>query len=171
MTVIACRKYPDRIAFAADSMLSIGDNHIVPKQVTNHCKLIQQNSLVVGASGLVFESELMGVFSRNHKPARADLESVLDFFLDFRDWARKKDESLKPGNSYLICLEGKVFESDNALRVSEVVEFSAIGCGWQYALTAMTLGQHPEGAVQTTINLSQFCGGAIQTIVEPIVHD
>ncbi len=124
-------------------------------------KLFQQNGMIIGLTGLTCEGSLMQIFSRNHKPAAATMDGVMDFLFEFDDWVRKRDSSLRPENHYLIALDGHLFRSYGGINVFEVSEFAAIGAGEEFAITAMHLHKTPREAVVVACELSVWCGEPI----------
>lgn len=164
MTVVAARKYPDRIEFAADSIVTRGSTQITDRSVAAS-KLFQQNGLTIGLTGALAEGSLMQIFTRNHKPASASLEGVIDFLFEFEGWVRNRDKSFTIDNVYLIGFEGKLFRTYPRFDVFEVSEFDAIGAGQDFAITAMHLEKTPTEAVNIACVLSVWCSLPVNTIV------
>lgn len=168
MSVVAARRYPDRIVFAADSIRVSGtlrENSRITG--SERGKLFEVNQLVIGAVGLVMELSFMQIFARNHKPAAPTVEAVLDFIVEFYSWSASKDNSFAKRNEYLIGIEGEVFRVCDSYLVERINEFSAIGAGEHFALTAMYLDKTPEEAVNIANELCLYCSGPTYTIVKP----
>ena len=160
MTVIAARKTPNGITFAADTMVTQGHLKSTSDDIM-HSKLFQHNDLLVGSSGDCFESVLMELFTRNHKPVDSSRLGMIDFLVEFREWVRKKESGYNPNNSYLIAFEQKLFCVDGGLQVFEVKEFDAIGSGSDFARAAMHLGHSAREAVEVACKLSVWCSEPI----------
>lgn len=164
MTVVAARKYADRIEFAADSIITRGSTQISDRTI-DAPKLFQQNGLTIGLTGALAEGSLMQIFTRNHKPASATLEGVIDFLFEFEGWVRNRDSGFTIGNAYLIGFEGKLFRTYARFDVFEISEFEAIGAGQDFAITAMHLEKTPTEAVTIACTLSVWCSLPVSTMV------
>ena len=163
MTVIAARKTSDSITFAADTLISDGFVKATSSDLI-FSKLFEQNDMVIGTTGDCFEGTLMELFSRNHKPVDATRMSVIDFLVEFREWARKKEGGFSPHNGFLISYRFKLFRVVAGLDVYEVKEFEAIGAGQDFAKAAMHLGHSPREAVEVACKLSLYCSEPITEI-------
>jgi ATP-dependent protease HslVU (ClpYQ) peptidase subunit len=164
MTVVAARKYADRIEFAADSIITRGSTQISDRTIAAP-KLFQQNGLTIGLTGALAEGSLMQIFTRNHKPAAATLEGIIDFLFEFESWVRNRDTAFTIDNAYLIGFEGKLFRTYARFDVFEIAEFEAIGAGQDFAITAMHLEKTPTEAVSIACALSVWCSLPVSTIV------
>jgi ATP-dependent protease HslVU (ClpYQ) peptidase subunit len=167
MSVVAARKYSDKLVFAADSIRVSGfltEN----SRVSGHeqGKLFEANDMVIGSVGLVMELSFMQLFARNHKPASATVEGVLDFIVEFYAWSKKKDDTFGRKNSYLIGMGDEIFRVCDSYLVEKINEFSAIGAGQHFALTAMYLDKNPQEAVDIANDLCVFCSGPVNTITK-----
>jgi ATP-dependent protease HslVU (ClpYQ) peptidase subunit len=171
MSVVAARKYSDRLVFASDSIRVSGHLRETSRVTDERGKLFEVNDLVIGGVGLIMELSFMQIFARNHKPASATVESILDFMVEFYGWATSKDSSFGKRNEYLIGIEGEVFRVCDSYLVERINEFSAIGAGEYFALTAMYLDKTPEEAVSIANELCVYCAPPINTIVKPIHRD
>lgn len=166
MTVIAARKTSDGITFAADTMITQGHLKSTSADIL-HSKLFQHNDLLIGSAGDCFESTLMELFTRNHKPVDSNRLSMIDFLVEFREWVRKKESGYSPHNLYLIAFEQKLFCVDGGLQVFEVKEFDAIGSGSDFARAAMHLGHTAREAVEVACKLSVWCNEPIIELMAP----
>ena len=168
MTVIAVKRIEDSILMACDSQASSGNNHIVPEaSKSERSKIFEVNGFCFGSSGLSFETVFFGIFARNHKPAEANVNGVIDFLMEFQEWGKKKDNDFKSENHYLIVLDGKIFQTWGGIITEECDQYAAIGSGYQYAITAMHLGKSPIEAVQVAIDLTPWCCGPINSVTLP----
>lgn len=169
MSVVAARKYHDRLVFASDSIRVSGHLRETSRVTGDERgKLFEVNDLIIGGVGLIMELSFMQIFARNHKPAAATVEAVLDFIVEFYGWSTGKDSSFGKRNEYLIGIEGEIFRVCDSYLVEKINEFSAIGAGEYFALTAMYLDKTPEEAVSIANELCVYCAPPINTIVKPI---
>lgn len=170
MSVVAARKYSDKLVFASDSIRVSGFYRKETQRVAGHeqGKLFEVNGLIIGSVGYIMELNFMQMFARNHKPAAPTTESVLDFMLEFYGWAKSKDDGFGKRNEYLIGFENEIFRLVDTYLVEKINEFSAIGAGEDFALTAMYLDKNPEEAVHIANQLCIFCSDPINVITRPI---
>lgn len=166
MTVIAARKTPEAIIFAADTMISDGFNKLTSSDLM-HSKLFQQNGMIIGCTGECYEGTLMELFSRNHKPVDSTRLGIIDFLVEFREWIRKKEGGYTPKNGFLIAFEHKLFSVYGGLDVYEVREFETIGSGQDFAKAALYLGHTPREAVEVACKLSLYCSEPITEMSMP----
>ncbi|MBW4611696.1 MAG: hypothetical protein KME21_00125 [Desmonostoc vinosum HA7617-LM4] len=167
MSVVAAKKYSDKLEFAADSIRVSGyltENSRVTGDEQG--KLFEVNDMIIGSVGYVMELSFMQIFARNHKPSAPTVEAVLDFVVEFYGWAKKKDDNFGRKNSYLIGLEGEIFRISNSYLVEKINEFSAIGAGQHFALTAMYLDKNPKEAVEIANELCVYCSGPVNLITK-----
>lgn len=167
MTVIAARKTNDTITFASDSILVAGYLKATEKEVIYN-KLFQQNGMVIGSTGTGYEGTMMELFSRNHRPVDGSRLSVIDFFVEFREWINKRDAGHSPENDYLIAYDKKLFRTYGGLDIYEVPEFEAVGAGEDFAKAALHLGHTPWEAVEVACKLSIYCSEPISEITVEI---
>ncbi len=167
MTVIAARKTKETITFASDSILVAGFLKASDKEVIYN-KLFQQNEMVIGSTGTGYEGTMMELFSRNHRPVDSSRLSVIDFFVEFREWINKRDSGHSPENEYLIAYDKKLFRTYGGLDIYEVPEFEAVGAGENFAKAALHLGHSPREAVEVACKLSIYCSEPISEITVEI---
>jgi ATP-dependent protease HslVU (ClpYQ) peptidase subunit len=170
MSVVAARRYSDRLVFASDSIRVAGYLKETQQRVVGNeqGKLFEANGLIVGSVGYIMELSFMQMFARNHKPAAATVEAVLEFMVEFYSWARSKDDSFGKRNDYLIGMDDVIFQVSDTYLVEKIHEFSAIGAGEHFALTAMYLDKTPEEAVAIANRLCIYCADPIQVITKPL---
>ena len=168
MSVVAVRKYPDRLVFAADSIRVSGylkESQRVAGQ--DMAKLFEVNSMVIGGVGLSMELSFMRIYARTHKPKASNTEAMLDFIVDFYGWANGKDSSFGHNSEYLIGFENEVFRVADGYLIDRINEFSAIGAGEHFSLTAMYLDKSPQEAVEIANELCVFCSPPVKVIERP----
>lgn len=169
MSVVAARKYPDRLVFASDS-IRVSGYLKETSRVTGgeQGKLFEVNNMIIGSVGYIMELSFMQIFARNHRPAAATVEAVLDFVVEFYAWAKSKDDGFGRKNDYLLGIEGEIFRVSDSYLVEKISEFSAIGAGEHFALTAMYLDKTPQEAVEIANELCVYCSGPINVITKAI---
>ncbi len=158
MSVIAARKYTDRIVMAADSINLFGQT----KETKNLRVKLRKigEDFMVGAAGTSRETGLFYNYLDTHKLAVPTEAAVLNLMVEFIDFARKFDERFWTENEYLIAYKTALFYVYD-LDVIEVKEYAAIGAGEDYALTALRLGHGPFDAVKVACDLCAFTAGPI----------
>ncbi|GAB4208197.1 MAG: hypothetical protein Fur006_66810 [Coleofasciculaceae cyanobacterium] len=170
MSVVAARKYSDKLVFAADSICVSGYFLKETQRVTGteRGKLFEVNNMIIGSVGYTMELSFMQIFARNHSPAAPTIEAVLDFILEFYSWAKGKDSDFGRRNEYLLGIDGEIFRVSDSYLVQRINEFSAIGAGEHFALTAMYLDKSPEEAVKIANELCIFCSEPINVITKEL---
>ncbi|NEN99871.1 MAG: hypothetical protein F6K50_31670 [Moorea sp. SIO3I7] len=169
MSVVAARKYPDKLVFASDSIRLSGylkQTHRVTGDEWG--KLFEINNMIIGGVGYTMELSFMQIFARNHSPAAPTVEAVLDFIVEFYSWAKDKDDTFGRRNEYLLAVEQDIFCISDGYLVDKINEFGAIGAGQDYALTAMYLDKTPEEAVAIANELCVYCSAPINVITKEI---
>lgn len=172
MSVIAVRKYKEKIVLAGDLQTSWGDSKLVDaknQMFLDPSKLWKHNGLVVGGAGYVSVSTMFRIFTKTRKPTTCSVEGILEFLVEFVEWAKKKDTNFKLENHFIIIYEGKIFQTIE-YEVREVPEYNAVGSGMFLALGAMYKGADPEEAVEVAKQFDLFCSGSTDVITVPLKH-
>lgn len=152
MSIIAVKVTKTKIIIGADSIVVRGST-----QVKKPSKLFKINSLIIGGCGASRDLGFFKSFCKTQKPEYATEHSILDFMVDFNDWATKKCASYKLEDSaYLLIFLKKVFYI-HQLYISEVNKYFAIGAGEDFALAALYLGKSVKKAIQSACHLSIYC--------------
>jgi ATP-dependent protease HslVU (ClpYQ) peptidase subunit len=170
MSVVAARKYADKLTFASDSIAVSGFMLKETQRVTGteRGKLFEVNNMIIGGVGSVMEISFMQIFARNHSPAAPTIEAVLDFMIEFYGWAKGKDSDFSRRNDYLLGIDSEIFRVCDSYLVQKINEFSAIGAGEHFALTAMYLDKTPEEAVKIANELCIWCSEPVNVITKQI---
>ncbi|KKI98620.1 hypothetical protein [Prochlorothrix hollandica] len=173
MSVVAARRYDDRLVFASDSIRVAGYVKQTQQRVVGdeQGKLFETNGLIIGSVGYIMELSFMQMFARNHKPSAPTIEAVLEFMVEFYSWAKSKDDSFGKHNTYLIGIDNLIFQVSDSYLVEKIHKFSAIGAGEDFALTAMYLDKTPEEAVAIANELCIYCAAPIQVITKAIASN
>lgn len=165
MSVVACRIYDDRIEIASDSITVRG--HTQTKGETSKlAKLVQINSMTIGAVGTCEETALLFQFCGTHKPAGNTERDILAFFVEFAEWKKKQTESWSLSNSF-ICIYGSRAFSIEGFLVEEIAQYDAIGAGEAYALTALYLGHDVQESINVACEVCIYCEKPILYFVVP----
>lgn len=162
MTVIAAKKFDDCIRFAADSMISSDNTKHTQHEVN---KIFHTFGMTVGGAGNLSEINLLKIYAKNRKPKEADEISVIEFFLEFESWAKKKRDNFIIENEYIIALENKLFNICDGYEVYEVKSFHSIGVGADFAIAILHTGGTPLEAVRVACDLCVLCGIPILELV------
>lgn len=154
MSVVAVRKLKNKIIIGSDSIRV----HGYTQEKLQFAKLRKVNEIVIGSCGLAYESSLLFLFCKTHSPTSAEENDILEFLSEFQDWVRKKTgiNAFTVSNEYVLIFAGKIYRIQNFL-IQEIEDYTAIGAGMDYALSALYLGADVAKAVETACELSIFC--------------
>lgn len=175
MSVIAVQKVVSKgkkkVVFASDTQTTWGYNK-TPKVenktagVSTYGKVFTTNGMTIGCAGATSDISMFQLYARTHKPKGANKDDVLDWFIEFCDWVKKKSG----GNFGDVCIhsiieyKGKVFSVYDWMEVHEVEDFWAVGSGMWIAIGAMEVGATAEHAVKSAMKYDLFCGGRVKTL-------
>lgn len=171
MTCIAVKIEGEKIQLAGDNQTTWG-THKFPKkgyadpQLKSEGKIFQTNGMTLGCAGDAAHIGLLQLFSKSHKPKEMNKDSILEWFLEFREWMNLKakinfiDVSLHG----IMISENKVFCFFDFMDIWEVNNFDAIGSGMWLAIGAMELGATASQGVGVAIKYDLYCGGNISVI-------
>jgi len=155
MSVVCCKVTDEKIEIASDSITVRGWTQSKGKN-SKFSKLTKVNGIILGGVGYAEETALFQLFCQTHKPKDATEDDILTFLSEFSDWKKKRADSHKIENPYIIVYKGKAFAIQGFL-VEEIVSYEAIGAGSDFALSALYLGFDVEKAVETACELSIYC--------------
>jgi ATP-dependent protease HslVU (ClpYQ) peptidase subunit len=87
MTIVAVKKNKDSIEISCDSQITRGIYKMEKGKdnIKNSGKIFRTNGMVIGGAGYSYESNLLKLFSKNHKPKEPILDYIMEFMLEFRD--------------------------------------------------------------------------------------
>jgi ATP-dependent protease HslVU (ClpYQ) peptidase subunit len=159
MSVVAVKVTEDEIVIGADSILVTG----FTQQKDKLAKLNQVNDMIIGDVGDAQEGSLFLLFVKTRKPREASEDGMLEFFSDFQDWMKQKTELSEIENSYIIIYQKKVFLVEG-FYIKEIKDYTAIGAGMDYALTALHLGHSVKKSIEVACELSIYCEKPINII-------
>ena len=164
MTVIATRKYKDKIVIAADSQTTWGDSG----KTLSRSKIIKLDNLIIGCAGSGEDSALFRIFLLTHKLKDATEDDIVTLLGDFMEWKKKKTGDSKFLLHFLFISNNKIFESYCYGVRTVKGEFAAVGYGMFLALGAMELKADPIKAVEIAIKHDVYCGGEVISMEIPV---
>ena len=159
MSVVAVRVTKDKITIGADSIIVSGWTQEKDKLA----KLNKVNGMIVGDVGDAQEGALFLMFCKTRKPREASVEALVEFMSEFQDWMGKKIDVTTLTNQYVIILEKKVFMMEG-FYIKEVTDFTAIGAGMDFALSALYLENSVKESIKAACHLSVYCEEPINII-------
>jgi ATP-dependent protease HslVU (ClpYQ) peptidase subunit len=159
MSVVAVKVTEDKITIGADSIIAYGWTQEKDKLA----KLEEVNGMIIGSVGLAQEGALLRVYCRTRKPRSADDESIIDFMSEFQDWMKAKIDATEIENDYILVFDKKVFLM-NGFYVKEITDYTAIGAGMDFALSALYLGNSVKQSIKSACHLSVYCEEPINII-------
>ena len=152
MSVVAVKVTNKKITIGADSIIAFGWTQEKDKLA----KLEEVNGMIIGSVGVAQEGALFRVFCRTRKQRAADVESIVDFMSDFQDWLKNKIDDSTIENGYILVFDKKVFNIEG-FYVKEVIDYTAIGAGMDFALAALYLGNSVKDSIKAACHLSVYC--------------
>lgn len=159
MSVVAVKVKKDKIIIGADSILVSGWTQEKDKLA----KLNEVNGMVIGDCGDAQEGALFLVYCKTRKPREASVDALIEFMSEFQDWMNDKIGETKLSNQYIIVLEGKAFMMEGFF-IKEVTDYTAIGAGMDFALSALYLGNSVKEAIKASCHLSVYCEEPVNII-------
>lgn len=159
MSVVAVKKYEDRIVIAADSQVTYGNTN----RKFGSLKMRRINSdLVIGSVGPADTCGLLWIYFETHSLEPVSCErTIMNFILDFAKWCEKSIGGRALDNDFIIVYKDKIFEV-MGYSILEITDYSAIGSGYQMALAALYLGHSPTESVRVACDLTNYVGGPIE---------
>jgi len=176
MTVVAVKVKQKTIEIASDSQVTYGwrMKHKIAnysdKQANTTGKIFETNGMVIGGAGVLAQLGLLRMFSKTHKPKEMDIDSIVDWVQEYKEFMDKKakihhnDADLEG----IIISENIVFAFNTEFDVYQVTDFGAIGSGRYLALGAMECGAEVDKAVIVASKYDLFCGESVEKIVVDI---
>lgn len=164
MTVIAVRKYEDRIELAADSQATWGSDY----KILTKTKLVQTNDFTFGCAGSGRDIALFRMFARTHKPKAATEDDIVDFLAEFVSWKKQKASNEEYVGQMILVMDCIIFEIEQYSVREPIETFFAVGSGMFTALGAMELGASPKSAVEVCVKYNLGCGGDVKVITIPL---
>ena len=168
MTIIACRVHKDSIEIASDTQTTWGHNKYptpnkADKQTFVEGKLFTINSMTLGCAGQLSDIGLMQLFCKTHSPKEMDVDSILEWLMEFQQYASDKAKIAYKDLCVhgILVSKGKAFTFFNWIEAHEIKTFDAVGSGMFLAWGALELGAPVQKAVEVAIKYDLFCGGEV----------
>ena len=152
MSVVAIKVTKNKITIGADSILVSGWTQEKDKLA----KLNEVNGMIIGDVGDAQEGALFLIFCKTRKPREASVDALVEFMSEFQDWMGKKIDSTTLENQYIVVLDKKAFMIEGFF-IKEVADYTAIGAGMDYALSALYLGNSVKESIKASCHLSIYC--------------
>lgn len=162
MSVVSCKIYDDQIVIGADSIIINGHTQEKDKLA----KLNMVNDMIIADVGNADEGMLFLMFCKTRKPKAPTPDDIIEFMMDFFSWYRGKFDEATIENTYILALEGKAFYIDGFF-VKEITDYTAIGAGMDFALSALYLGSTVEESIKTACHFSILCEEPVNILTMP----
>lgn len=185
MTVIVAVNKDDKIAIAADSLLSYGESGAYDTSNTEYSKLMDGRKTIIGCAGEInYTSVIPKVFKKKRYPALNSIDKVHAFFSELLVLMKKRYGFVNNQSSntdtpftqlsaeFIIVSAGKIFIVDDTMTIVEFNRFAAIGSGQPYAMGAlynlydgrMNSSTIAKRAIETAINFDTSCGEPVEIL-------
>lgn len=152
MSVVAVKVTKNKITIGADSILVSGWTQEKDKLA----KLNKANGMIIGDVGDAEEGALFLLFCKTRKPREASVDAIVEFMSEFQDWMNNKTGESKLSNQYILIIEKKAFMIEGFF-IKEVTDYTAIGAGMDFALSALYLGNSVKESIKAACHLSVYC--------------
>ncbi len=159
MSVVAVKVTKNKITIGADSILVSGWTQEKDKLA----KLNKANGMIIGDVGDAEEGALFLLFCKTRKPREASVDALVEFMSEFQDWMNNKTGESKLSNQYILIIEKKAFMIEGFF-IKEVTDYTAIGAGMDFALSALYLGNSVKDSIKAACHLSVYCEEPINII-------
>jgi ATP-dependent protease HslVU (ClpYQ) peptidase subunit len=152
MSVVAVKVTKNKITIGADSILVFG----YTQEKDKLAKLNEVNGMIIGDVGDAQEGALFMMYCKTRKPREASVEALVEFMSEFQDWLGKKIDQTTLDNQYIIIFDKKAFMMEGFF-IKEITDYTAIGAGMDYALSALYLGNSVRDSIKAACHLSIYC--------------
>jgi ATP-dependent protease HslVU (ClpYQ) peptidase subunit len=159
MSVVAVKVTKNKITIGADSILVSGWTQEKDKLA----KLNKTNGIIIGDVGDAEEGALFLLFCKTRKPRESSVDALVEFMSEFQDWMNNKTGESKLSNQYIVIIGKKAFMIEGFF-IKEVTDYTAIGAGMDFALSALYLGNSVKESIKAACHLSVYCEEPINII-------
>ena len=160
MSVVAVKVTKEKIIIGADSILV---SHGTTQEKDKLAKLNEVNNMIIGDVGDAQEGALFLIYCKTRKPREASVDALVEFMSEFQDWLKDKTGETKLNNEYAIIVDRKAFLMEGFF-IKEITDYTAIGAGMDFALSALYLGNSVEESIKAACHLSVYCEDPINII-------
>lgn len=164
MSVVAVKIYPKEIHLAADSFVSMSYD---TQRKDESVKIFQNEKMTVGGVGYAGDISFLRSFALTRHPSSPTEEAIVDYIVEFVEWARKKKNDYFLQSDFIIVFKGEVFFISADLYIKNVKDFYAIGAGQDYATAALYLKHSAEEAVAIACDISIRCEKPVNLFIIP----
>jgi ATP-dependent protease HslVU (ClpYQ) peptidase subunit len=154
MSIVAVKIYKNKIVIGADSFVGFGYGSQLKDR---NVKIFQHNDMTVGCVGYASDCTLFRLFTQNRQPKTATEDDIVEFFVEFIDWCKKKDGSYKCESSFIIVFHKKAFYIDAGFYIKEIKKYYSMGAGQDMAQTALMLGKDVKESIAVACEMSCCC--------------
>lgn len=168
MSVIAVKRYKDKIIIGCDSQVTKGDDKNIDSSFTKLTKI--NKNFIIGSAGYAKIHSLLVLFCETTLPKNNDQVEIIRFFNNFNSWLKKEiSEDLDHStNSFIFVLNKKVFTFYD-YNLVEVKKFDSIGSGDSKALAILSYGDITnqdvtiDECLQAVCKIDLYCHAPIIT--------
>ena len=162
MSVIAVRKYKDRIEIASDSQMTSGY-----EKDLNANKIVQVKDILIASAGSYPTFKLVCFFYEHVYTEKINaIKDVVSFFIAYTKYCNenKIDKRTHNENIFFLISNYKIFQF-HSFDVCIVKNYAVFGTGGRNAIAGLDMGLSPKEAVKLAIKHDLYCGGAVKNKV------
>jgi len=163
MSVVAVKKYKDRIEIGADSQITKGQN--ISKDNKSKLYKVGEN-FSFGGVGMCAMFNIFREFSLNHLPKENTEYGWFGFISEFKSYIATIPDCPRLSiseTSFIVVYNYKIFKIEDLL-IREIKDFYAMGSGGDYSLAILYNGGTVEQAVKTACELNIYCEKPVNLI-------
>ena len=163
MSVIAAKKYDDRIEVACDTALTLGPL-TKPKGILNKITYYEEHGALVGVTGYARHISAIDYFSHKNKMWKQhEVPLCVRIGEEMKNCCGDEDD----GSEIILIKDGKIFLIEKWLPI-EINDYISIGSGANYAECLMHIGKSPEESVKVAMELNCYCDGDVKVFNVPL---
>lgn len=165
MSVVAVKKYKDKIVIGSDSFVGFSnDTQLKDKDV----KVFEHNEIIVGGVGYARDISLFRLFSRDRRPTRNNEDGIIEYITEFIEWANKKTKNYELESDFMIIYENRAWYISCEFYLKEIDNYRSMGAGKNMAQTALFLEKSVEESINVACELSIYCEKPVNIIEKKI---
>lgn len=163
MSVIAVKKYKDKIVIGSDQQISFWRDAKENKHETTPIKLHKiSDNMIFGSAWSCSESNCMKMFLEHYEPKLIiDLKSVFEMIKQFKDWWKDYGWEEKCENEYLLITNWKIYNIMWWTYIEEVTDYSAIWSWWIKAMCCLHSWVDVEQTLKSVCAYDIYCSEPI----------
>lgn len=162
MSVIAAKKYKDKIVIGSDQQISFWrDKEKKDEKVPIKLHKISDN-IIFGSAWSCAESNCMKMFLEHYEPKLVtDLKSVFEMIKQFKEWWKYYWWNERCENEYILITNSKIYQIIWWDYIEEVDEFTAIWSWWMKAMACLHTWADIETTLKAVCAYDLFCSEPI----------